>query len=395
MKWIKTRHKIVFGLLRPAFKIFFRFKYRAKVKTIKAPKDGSIILCNHVTTLDPFLVALKFRGPVYYMASKDLFQHRFTGKLISYLVNPIPKEKSNKNDLSAIKACVKVSKENGTICIFPEGNRTFSGKLGNVDYSIVKLVKMLKKPLIICNIIGGYASDPRWADNSRKGKPDVVIKKTYTYDEYKDVDNDELYNIIVNSLSVDNFGSNVLYKGKKFAQSLERVFYICPVCNKMHTISTKDDIIKCSTCNLEVKLNKDMTFSADNENFKFKYIYEWYDYQIDYIKNKEYNDDDIIYEDEIEMYEPMLHKKKELIGKGKMSLYKDYFKFTLEDKTIEFKFDDIAFITCVGKKKLNFYYDNKTYQVFKDEKTNLIKYMHLFYIIKNRKEGVEDGFIGI
>ena len=52
-------------------------------------------------------------------------------------------------------------------------------------------------------------------------------------------------------------------------------------------------------------------------------------------------------------------------------------------------------MTLLGKKKMNIYYQDKVLQLFKDERTNLIKYMHTFYIIKNRKDGIEDGFIGI
>ena len=60
-----------------------------------------------------------------------------------------------------------------------------------------------------------------------------------------------------------------------------------------------------------------------------------------------------------------------------------------------FEFDKIEAITLVGKKKMNFYYDNKTYQVFKNKRINLLKYMHMFYVLKNKKEGISDGFIGI
>lgn len=44
---------------------------------------------------------------------------------------------------------------------------------------------------------------------------------------------------------------------------------------------------------------------------------------------------------------------------------------------------------------MNIYANGKTYQVYENERTNLIKYMHMFYIIRNRKEGIENGFIGI
>ena len=141
-RWCKLRHKILFALLRPLFVIFFRIKYRLKTKMVKMDDEGSIILSNHVTALDPIIIAAKFKKTLYYMASKDLFQKKFIGKLLKFLVNPIPKEKSNKGDLAAIKMCVQVAKEKGHICIFPEGNRTFSGKLGNIDYSIVKLIKI-------------------------------------------------------------------------------------------------------------------------------------------------------------------------------------------------------------------------------------------------------------
>ena len=120
----------------------------------------------------------------------DLFQHFFIGKLIKFLVNPIPKVKSKKSDLAAIKSCIKVARENGTICIFPEGNRTVTGKLGNIDKSIAKLAKSLKLPVILFNIHGGYGTEPRWGQGVRKGKMHCEIKKILTYDEYKDLELD-------------------------------------------------------------------------------------------------------------------------------------------------------------------------------------------------------------
>ena len=190
-------------------------------------------------TLDPFGVGMKFNKPLYYMASSDLFQNKITGKLIKFLVNPIPKQKSNKNDIAAIKACMQVAKENGSICIFPEGNRTFSGQLGHMDYSIVKLIKKLNKPLILMNIVGGYGSDPRWSNKSRKGKLEIFIKKKVTVDEIKNMSNDQLFDLIKSNLTVDNYKEEIIYKGKKFAEDLERILYICPIFIKNYFIITK------------------------------------------------------------------------------------------------------------------------------------------------------------
>ena len=393
--WTKKRHYIVTRILLPFFWLHFKIKYRLKLKKEKLPSEGAIILCNHTMTLDPVLIGLKFDKNLYYMASKDLFQKKFIGKALEFLVNPIPKEKSNKGDMAAIKMCLKVAKENGNICIFPEGNRTFSGKLGNIDFSIVKLIKLVKKPLIICNTSGGYPSDPRWAKKGRKGHLEIITKKVLQYEEYKDMSNEELYDVIIENLQSNDHLLDTSFKGKKRAEFLERILYMCPVCKKEHTIHSLDNHVYCSHCNTKIEYREDTTLNSENPDFKFKYIHEWYDYQVEVLKNREFRDEEIIYQDEIEMYEPQLFKKKKFIGKGKVSLYNNYFQFNFEDEEIILNFDDIYVITLLGKKKMNIYYQDKVYQIFKDERTNLIKYMHTFYIIKNRRAGDINGFIGI
>lgn len=392
--WCKFQHKIIIEIARPIFWLIFKFKYNCHLKRKKLPKEGSIILSNHQMTLDPFGVGLNFDKPLYYMASSDIFQNKITGKLIKFAVNPIPKQKSNKNDIAAIKACMQVAKENGNICIFPEGNRTFSGQLGNIDYSIVKLIKKLKKPLILMNIKGGYGSDPRWGNKSRKGKLDIFIRKKVELDELEKLTNDELYSLIKENLTVDNYSEHIEYKGKNLAEDLERILYICPICKKHHTLSSKGNVVTCSSCNTEFKLNEDLTLSSENKDFKFNYIHEWYDYQIEVIKNKEY-DDKMIYQDQVELLITKEGKPKEKVGKCLMELYKDDLIFNFENNQIKLNFDEISAMTLVGKKKMNIYHKENTYQVLNNSKTNFIKYMHLHYVLKNRKEGIEDGFIGI
>ena len=60
-----------------------------------------------------------------------------------------------------------------------------------------------------------------------------------------------------------------------------------------------------------------------------------------------------------------------------------------------FEFDNIEAVTLLGKKKMNIYYNNETYQVFGDKKLNLLKYMHLHYIIKNKGKEDDYEFLGL
>ena len=393
--WVKKRHRVIIGILRvlltPYFKLKYKFKHSKRIKLGK----GSVVLCNHTTTMDPFFVSFLFKENLYFMASKDIFNHKFTGRLIRWLVNPIPKEKGKKSDITAIKNCMRIIKEGGNICIFPEGNRTFSGKLGNVDYSIVKLVKALKVPLVICNINGGFGTDPRWGNKIRKGHLYAGVKSFYQYNEIKDMDNDLLYDLIINELTVDDFNFYSKYRGKNLAEDLERIFYVCPCCGMMHSIYTKKNNIYCKKCGLEVIYNEDLSFTADREKFTFKYVYEWYNWQIELLKKNEYATTDLIYTDDMELYLSEPFKPKKLIGDGKIKMFNNRFEFISDEELITFNFDDISAMTLVGKKKINIYIGNITYQLFKSSKTNLLKYLHTYYVIKNKNTGGNYEFLGL
>jgi hypothetical protein len=78
-----------------------------------------------------------------------------------------------------------------------------------------------------------------------------------------------------------------------------------------------------------------------------------------------------------------------------MILFNDRFEFNFENDKLVLDFNSIEAVTLVGKKKMNIYTSDKTYQIFADVKLNLLKYMHMFYVINNRKGGSENEFLGL
>lgn len=393
--WSKKRYHIVTAILRPIFTVYYYLQFRCRVKKEKLPDEGAVIIANHVTTLDPVLIGLKFDKPIFYMTSKHIFQNRWIGKLLKFLVNPIPKEKINKSDIAAIKTCMQIAKEDGSICIFAEGNRTFTGKLGYVDPAIIKLVKRLGKPLIVCNILGGYGSEPRWCNGLRKGKMEVTVKRVYTVEQMSLLSNDALYEQVICDMTVDEFPSTISFKGKRRAECLESILHICPVCGREHTIYSKKHEVCCSGCGNRVTYEENLTLSCANDAFPFRYIHEWYDFQIQRLMEKEYSPDEAVYHDEIALYQPQMWKKKQMIGCGTILLYGSSLCFSLDSGKISLPFDDIQGITLIGNRIMDVYSGDQTYRVMGEHATNLIKYMHTFYIINNRRKGITNGFIGI
>ena len=111
VKWIKPRHRFVRNLLSVTLGVYSRRKYHIKVeKFAEQGKRQYLSLFNHQTAHDQFFVGMAFRGPLYYVASEDIFTLGFASRLIKYLVAPIPIKKQA-SDARAVINCMKVAKE--------------------------------------------------------------------------------------------------------------------------------------------------------------------------------------------------------------------------------------------------------------------------------------------
>ena len=235
-KWVKKRHKIIFTLLCPIFKLYLKLRYNFTAsKDEKATPKNALIYSNHVTVLDPFMIAASFKRPIYYMMNDDLFTLGFLSSIITWLVNPIPKSKS-KSDLNAVKISLKVLKEGGTVGIFPSGNRTLSGGSWEVDKSAAKFAKIAKVPLVLYKLKGGYGSDPRWGGSVRRGKMTGGVSKILYPEELEKMSIEEIYEEIVKSLNTEDLTLGWKFKSKKRAEFLERAVYYCPKCGALNSI---------------------------------------------------------------------------------------------------------------------------------------------------------------
>ena len=73
-KWMRPRHRIVRNILSATLGIYTRIKYGIKVKRFtEQEKRPYLVLYNHQTTFDQFFIGMEFKGPIYYLASEDLF----------------------------------------------------------------------------------------------------------------------------------------------------------------------------------------------------------------------------------------------------------------------------------------------------------------------------------
>lgn len=397
-KWVKFRHRIVMFFLRIVMWIWTVIGYNYRYKRFKGQKEPHLIFYNHQTVWDQFFVGLICNNKTYFVMSDDLSSIRFVSPLLKWLVNPIPYKKSS-TDFTILRNCRQVVSEGGSIAISPEGNRTYSGKTEYIKEATVKMIKFLKIPVAIIHIEGGYGVFPRWADKKRRGKVTGSVYKVYKYEDYKDMTNDELYDLLQKDLYINESNMSGPYKSNCNAEYLERVIYNCPKCGFTKFISKKD-IFTCETCNMKLRYNSYKQFEGLNIKPPFENVNQWYDYQQKYLmdlKLLEMDQNQVIFED-IAKFSQVIPRKKKLVidEEAKLLMYPNRIEIICKDATRTYFFNEISSSGVFGKNKLNFYIGNDIYQFKSDVHFNAMKYVNLYYKYRIEKGLEADGkFLGL
>ncbi|MBR3153058.1 MAG: 1-acyl-sn-glycerol-3-phosphate acyltransferase [Clostridia bacterium] len=148
--------KIGSGILRAIFFIADKIIYRTKIVGLEnVPTDKAAIICgNHVNALDaPALVAICNRK-IRFMAKKELFDSFFFRMVASvYGVFPVDRKKK---DTEAIKASLKVLKNNEILGIYPEGTRNGMEKGIKPKNGAVNIAMRAGVPVIPFGVQGSF-----------------------------------------------------------------------------------------------------------------------------------------------------------------------------------------------------------------------------------------------
>ena len=392
--WVKPWHGPVRDIACAIMAPFIKWKYNVSIEKIKNPDNRSfLILMNHQTAFDQFFVGMAFDGPVYYIATEDIFSLGFISRVLSFLVAPIPIKKQT-TDLRAIKTCMKVAKEGGTIALFPEGNRTFHGKTLYFKPSIIKLIRLVKLPVVILRSEGGYGVQPRWSDVVRKGSMRVYPSRVFEPSEYDTLSDEDFFEQLQRELYVDESKPDACFYHKKNAEYMERFLYVCPDCG-LTTLKSKNDIVECDICHQKIQYLPDKTLKGLTKPFPFNSIGAWYNYQRNFVHklNLTPYEDTPMYEDKVKLFQVVLYKyKKRLKSNISLKLYGN--KLCFDNRCIPF--DSIHTITVLGKNKLNIYVDDFVYQVKGSKSFNALKYVNIFYHYRNINKGDEyEQFLGL
>ena len=104
------------ALLEPFFHLYFRFRRDGREHI---PAEGPVIIAaNHRSFLDPFVIGMMTRRPVYYVAKRELFANRLVGWFLSSLgAFPVTRGAADQDMFATARSILA---RGGVVLIFPE-----------------------------------------------------------------------------------------------------------------------------------------------------------------------------------------------------------------------------------------------------------------------------------
>ncbi|NLL96058.1 MAG: 1-acyl-sn-glycerol-3-phosphate acyltransferase [Clostridiaceae bacterium] len=367
-------------------------KLNYSYEKVKPSSRPYVILANHNTDYDPLLIGLAFPDHMYYVASEHIFRWGFVSKLINFLVAPIPRVKGT-TEINTVMNIFKRLKAGANVCMFAEGNRSFSGETGEIPVSTGKLIKKSGVALITFRLDGGYFTSPRWSKTIRRGMMKGRKVKEYSVEELKNMTWEEINTAIKNDLYVDAYEEQkknpIEYKGKKLAEDLETALYLCPKCSGIATLKSEDDRLFCS-CGMDLKYDSYGYFSSNNNEMPpFNTVLEWCRFQdrnlredIERIRNLP--SDKLIYSDNNQTLWKADWGKNNLIGKGSLLLYNDRLVFDCVDKKYTFELKNILDLGIIGQRVIAFATnDRQAYEIKSEHPRSALKYREIIKYLKN------------
>jgi len=171
---------MLYDLVKTLFYIIFKifFKFKIKGAELLPDKGPFIIACNHLSHLDPPVVAAAYSYQLNFLAKAELFRNKLFGFIISNL-NVFSLDRHTA-DIKSIRIALEILKHKPLV-IFPQGTR--GGSFDKVSSGIGFLYKKSKVPIFAAKIEGTNKILPKGAKLPHLGKIEISFTKVDNIEE--------------------------------------------------------------------------------------------------------------------------------------------------------------------------------------------------------------------
>ena len=247
---VRKKHVFFYKLVRPLVIVFLKITFGYRFETAKNLPEHYIVISNHATDFDPLLVGASFPEQMYFVGSEHIARWKRLYGLLKYIFAPIMRPKGASAGATVIDI-IKHVKRGANVCLFAEGVRTWDGVTCPIAPSTAKMVQRLGCGLVTYKIVGGYFASPMWGGASiRRGYLHGAVANVYTKEQLKSMSVDEIYTTMTADLYEDAYARQLAepkkYRGKRLAEHMENLLFICPECGKRDSFHSQGDTVSCT-----------------------------------------------------------------------------------------------------------------------------------------------------
>ena len=142
---------------------------------------GALYCCNHVSYFDPPLAGFALDQDMHFLARHTLYSNAFARWLFPKLnVVPVDQDRAG---FGGLKTLIKLVAEGKRVIVFPEGSRSFDGKLQPAQAGAGLMVAKAKVPVVPMRLFGAWEALPPGKAKPKLTSVTVVVGKPIRFDQ--------------------------------------------------------------------------------------------------------------------------------------------------------------------------------------------------------------------
>jgi 1-acyl-sn-glycerol-3-phosphate acyltransferase len=156
-----------------------------------------LLVANHQSHLDPVLVGLACPRRLKYLARHDLFFWPFSWWIRALGAVPIDRRGS----FGGLKTTLKLLQQNEAVLVFPEGSRTYDGRLQKLHPGFCLLARRSGATIVPIAVDGAFDSMPRGSAIPRPCPITLTFTPPIANEMYRNSSDDELTEMVTSRIA--------------------------------------------------------------------------------------------------------------------------------------------------------------------------------------------------
>ena len=185
-------------------KLDIKYKNRDAIDSLDK-KEGVIFVCNHQSNLDIPAIVTALHMDVGFVAKHEMKRWPFFGTWMKKSNCVFLNRENPREGIKDIKKAVELIKEGYPTVIFPEGERSLTGKILNFKKGSFKLATETNGVIVPLTLKGTYDIQPRGTLKMARGKKVTLVVDEPIFVKNLSKDEEKVLATIVRDKIVENF----------------------------------------------------------------------------------------------------------------------------------------------------------------------------------------------